>query len=251
MKKWLAAATAAMFLTVPEAGTARLSAAQTPRTERVTFQKGASSATIKGQLKGSLSVDYVVRASAGQTLAVGLKKSNLSNYFNVLPPGSADAAMYVGQTGEDFTGMLPADGDYTIRVYLMRSAARRNETSDYTLTVRVTGKPLAPLPSSQDAVLPGTPYHASAEVTCLPMPFGDAKPQRCQAFVIRRGIDGTATVEIQQSATAKRRILFVAGKPAASDSFEKFTVTRKGDSTTVTFESGEFYEIVDALIFGG
>jgi hypothetical protein len=29
------------------------------------------------------------------------------------------------------------------------------------------------------------------------------------------------------------------------------TVTRKGDITVVTFESGEFYEIFDAMIFGG
>jgi len=32
--------------------------------------------------------------------------------------------MYAGQTGEAYTGMLPADGDYKVRVYLMRNAAR-------------------------------------------------------------------------------------------------------------------------------
>ena len=71
--------------------------------------------------------------------------------------------MYAGQTGEDFTAVLPTDGDYTIRVYLMRAAARRNESSDYTLTVGVTGQALAPTPASQDALLPGTPFHASAK----------------------------------------------------------------------------------------
>jgi hypothetical protein len=29
------------------------------------------------------------------------------------------------------------------------------------------------------------------------------------------------------------------------------TVTRQGDVTTVKFESGEYYEIVDALVIGG
>jgi hypothetical protein len=82
------------------------------------------------------------------------------------------------------------------------------------------------------------------------MPYGDAKPQQCEAFVIRRGVDGTATVEIP-SKGIKRRILFVSGKPVASDSSEKMTVTRQGDVTTVKFESGEYYEIVDALIIGG
>ena len=38
-----------------------------PRKERVTFAKGASSATLKGALKGDSDVDYLVRAAAGQT----------------------------------------------------------------------------------------------------------------------------------------------------------------------------------------
>ncbi|MGE5199732.1 MAG: hypothetical protein ACM3H9_08830, partial [Rhodospirillaceae bacterium] len=162
---------------------------------------------------------------------------------------SQDVAMYVGQTGEAYTGMLPTDGDYKVRVYLMRNAARRSEVSDYTLTISVTGKALTPLPASQDALIPGRPYHASAPVKCV-LPFGDGKPQQCEAFVIRRGVDGTATVEIPSKGFT-RHILFVGGKPVASDSSEKMTVTRRGDITVVTFESGEFYEIVDAMVFGG
>ena len=243
----LLAAAAALVLSSPVTAGAQPAP---PRQERVAFAAGASSATIKGQLKGDADVDYVVRAAAGQTISVALKGSNRSNYFNVLPPGSADVAMHVAQDGQPYTGMLPADGDYKVRVYLMRSAARRNEASDYTLTISVTGAPLAPTSKTKDAVLPGTPYHASGPVTCLPMPYGDTKPQQCEAFVIRRGFDGTATVEIPSKGIT-RRILFVKGTPVASDSAEKMTVSRKGDITVVTFESGEFYEIVDAMIFGG
>jgi hypothetical protein len=221
-----------------------------PRQERVSFANGASSATIKGRIKGDADVDYLVHAAGGQTITVSLKVSNRSNYFNVLPPGSADVAMYVGQTGEAYTGMLPSDGDYKVRVYLMRNAARRNEVSDFTLAISVTGKALAPLPASQDALLPGTPFHASGSIPCLPLPYGDTKLQRCDAFVIRRGVDGTATVEIPSKGFT-RHILFVQGKPVASDSAETMTVTRKGDVTVVKFESGEYYEIVDALVFGG
>ena len=68
-----------------------------PRKERVTFAKGASSATIKGTLKGGADVDYLVRAAAGQTLEVKLQGTNAQNDFNVLPPGSANVAMYVEQ----------------------------------------------------------------------------------------------------------------------------------------------------------
>ena len=46
------------------------------RTERVKFAKGATSAVIKGQVKGSGDVDYLVRAGAGQTITVSLKVSN-------------------------------------------------------------------------------------------------------------------------------------------------------------------------------
>ncbi len=222
-----------------------------PRQERVTFAKGASSATIKGQVKGDETVDYVVGASAGQTISVTLKPSNPSNYFNVLPPDTQDVAMYAGQTGEPYTGMLPADGDYKVRVYLMRNAARRNAVSTFTLTIGITGKALAPLPAKQDATVAGTHFHATAQITCLPMPYGDTTPKKCDAGVIRRGTDGTATVVVSLGTAGKRRILFVAGTPVASDSMDKMTATRQGDETTVKFESGEYHTIPDAFVAGG
>jgi hypothetical protein len=158
MRTWLVAAIVAVIPLGRHPCTSR--ATESYRQERATFAKGASSATIKGQLKGDETVDYVLRASAGQTLTVTLKTSHGANYYNVLPPDSTDVAMFIGQFGGDFKSLLPTDGDYTIRVYLMRSAARRNESSDYTLTISVTGKPLVAVPASQDAVIPGTPYHA-------------------------------------------------------------------------------------------
>jgi hypothetical protein len=223
------------------------------RTERVQFAKGATSAVIKGRLKGYSGVDYLVRGGAGQAIAVSLKRSNPSTYFNVLPPGSKDVAMYAEQTGEDFKRVLPTDGDYTIRIYLVRAAARRNESSDYTLTVSVIGKTLAPISASKDAVIPGTLFHASAKITCVPFieTLREKKAQECEAFVVRRGFDGTATVEIPQENSVMRRILFVKGEPVASDSPSPMTFSRKGDRTIVTFDTNESYEIPDALVFGG
>jgi hypothetical protein len=224
-------------------------ASEAIRKEDIQFHKGASEATIKGRLQGDRTVDYRVRAAAGQTLVVRLRKSNPQNYFNVLPPGSKDVAMFVGQDGRDYKGVLPTDGDYTVRVYLMRAAARRNETGNYTLTVGVTGKALAPLPASKDALIPGTRYHASAPVACTP-PF-DPKPQQCEAFVIRRGFDGTATVEIRGPGSTRRSILFVAGAPVASDAMDSMAHSRDGDLTVVKFGEDERYEIPDALVRGG
>ena len=152
-------------------------------------------------------------------------------------------------TGTTIWTISAAEGGYTVRVYLMRAAARRNEASDYTLTVGVTGKPLAALPASQDAVLPGTPFHASAQVTCVP--FLETKPRQCEAFVIRRGVDGTATVEIAQPNSGKRLILFVQGKPVASDSQDALSFSRQGDVTVVKLGADERYEIPDAFVAGG
>jgi len=213
------------------------------------FAKGSSSATVKGQIKGDAMVDYKVRAAAGQTMTVALKGSSAQNYFNVLPPGAKDVAMYVAQDGGGYKGVLPTDGEYTVRVYLMRPAARRKETSNYTLTVGVTGKALPPLAASKDALIPGTPYHASAQVACTP-PF-DPKPQQCEAFVIRRGLDGTATVEVRGPNAALRRILFAEGKPIAADSMEPMTSSRTGDVTRVKFGTDESVDIPDALVRGG
>jgi hypothetical protein len=219
------------------------------RKEPVRFEKGASQAAIKARIQGDETVDYVLRAGAGQTLAVSLKKTNPQNYFNVLPPGTQEVAMFVGDSGADFKGMLPTDGDYTVRVYLMRPAARRNESSDYTLTVGVTGQALAPIAASKDALIPGTSFHASAKITCVP--FLETKPLECDAFVVRRGGGGTATVDIPQAASGRRRILFVKGQPVASDSTDPLTFTRQGDVTTVKLGTDERYEIPDALVTGG
>jgi len=137
--------------------------------------------------------------------------------------------------------------------YLVRAAARRNESSRHTLTVTVTGKALEPTPATKDAVIPGTSFHTSTKIACVPYieKFRDKNQQECEAFVIRRGFDGTATVEIPQENSVPRRILFVKGKPVASDSPYPFVFSRKDDTTIVTFDTDERYEIPDMLVFGG
>jgi hypothetical protein len=245
----LAAAVAVVVLSFGVAGPAAADAGI--RSEKVQFAKGASSAVIRGQLKGDAMVDYAVRAAAGQTLAVKLQKTNAQNYFNVMPPGSTGSAMFVGDAGGDYSGVLPADGDYVVRVYLMRPAARRGEASNYTLTIGVTGKALAPVAASKDALVPGTSYHASAKVKCVPA--FETTPRECDAFVVRRGFDGTATVDIVSGSAEKRSILFVKGKPVASNApaMDALSSERKGDVTVVKLGTTERHEIPDALVTGG
>ena len=131
-------ATACLLLCATTLGVAGNAQAQ-PRAERVQFAKGTSAKTVTGSLKGDQSVDYLVGARSGQQLTVALDSSNTSTYFNVLPPAS-ETALFVGSTsGNQFSGTLPASGDYRVRVYLMRNAARRNEITDYKLRIGVNG----------------------------------------------------------------------------------------------------------------
>ena len=108
------------------------------RTERVHFPKGEIGTTIKDSIKGRETVDYKLRARTGQGMNVALETDNSSNYFNVLAPGESNAAFFIGSNeGNRFEGDLPESGDYTIRVYLYRNAARRGESARYSLEIAI------------------------------------------------------------------------------------------------------------------
>ncbi len=206
----------------------------------------------EGRIQGHAFVDHPITARAGQTLAIQLDASNRQNYFNLSAPG-ADAAMFVGSvSGSHFEAVAPVDGIYLARVYLMRAAARRNEVSRYNLQARLHGPALLAIPAQQDALVPGTPYHATARVPCK---FGDAgADQTCDAKVIRRAFDGTATVRIERAHAGYlriRQLLFIKGKLVSSDAPDALRATRQGDNTTVDVGSDEQFEIPDALVFGG
>ena len=104
------------------------------RTEHVHFKHGATSAVEEDSIKGYQTVDYVLGARKGQSMNVSMATDNGANYFNILAPGENEVAMFTGSmSGNQFEGTLPANGDYKVRVYLMRSAARRDEVAKYRL----------------------------------------------------------------------------------------------------------------------
>jgi len=110
--------------------------------KQIAFGKGKTSASVSGKIKGSDDMDYVLRASAGQTMTVDFKASKGAAYFNVLPPNSTGEAIFVGSNeGNHFKGELPADGDYTIRVYLMGGAKDSDKPVTYTLNVGIPASP--------------------------------------------------------------------------------------------------------------
>lgn len=143
------------------------------RTEVVKFARGASSATLRGSITGYSTVEYKVGASAGQRMEVTLSPSNTASYFNLIAPSGLPAIHIGSIAGNSFSGRLPESGTYTIQVYLMRSAARRDERSDYTLAIAIDNK-AAPAASTtgQVVVQPNSSEPDAWRVTGLPP--GDA-----------------------------------------------------------------------------
>lgn len=223
-------------------------------TRPIQFAKGASSATVKGTIRGDRTVDYTLRARAGQTMTVKLATRHGANYFNVLPPGSGDVAIFVGSTGgNDWTGVLPSDGEYTLRVYLMRSAARRKESASYTLTVGVTGD-TGQAPSSPgsatpgDARVAGTPYHATGPLPCS-MGSAPAGASQC-TFGVIRGTPGNAEVHIRPAGGGPERVLtFMGGKVTSGEA--TVDASRSGDLWTIDVGDHERYQVPEAVISGG
>jgi hypothetical protein len=227
------------------------------RTERVAFQKGGSGATITDTIVGRASVSYILGAQAGQTMTVALKPSNLATYFNVYAPGKGpgdEAIANSGVTGPPtvpeinrFEATLPDSGDYTISVYMMRSAARRNERSDYTLDVAITSASAAGV-SPDDALVAGTEFHASGEIPCARY---EGQPMAsCRFGVIRRG-NGDATVRVFWPDDGERNITFEKGAATASDSNAGIASEKRSDLNMVSIGTAERFEIPDAVIYGG
>ncbi|WP_237065539.1 hypothetical protein [Microbulbifer guangxiensis] len=115
--------------------------AMAEESHEIRFPAGSSSTQVSGSIKGYDTVTYQLRAQAGQQMSVVMDTSHSASYFNVFPPGKGpgDAAVFIGSiNGNRFMQALPEDGVYTIQVYMMRSAARREETAEYTLDIAIT-----------------------------------------------------------------------------------------------------------------
>lgn len=224
------------------------------RTEQVHFKRGANSATIEGKIRGYETVDYVLEAGKGQHMNVSMATDNAASYFNILAPGENEAAMFIGSTsGNQFDGTLSESGDYKIRIYMMRSAARRNETAKYRLEMIIIGavaKASTAAPKN-DAVVKGTDFHATGNIPCA---TAVSQPTASCPFGVKREAKGSATVTITKPDGHTRAIFFENGKAVGADVSQAdpgdFKAEKQGDLSIIHIGK-ERYEIPDAVIFGG
>lgn len=227
--------------------------------QQVQFKKGETGTTIKGSIKGDQIIDYKLRASAGQVMVVRFKPSNLSAYFNVMPPGSSGEAIFIGSTsGNEFSADLAASGEYTIRVYLMRSAARRSESANYTLEVAVSGdakKSAAPAAAAAAPTAAGnagpSKWDASGTVKCSA--GSDKLDKQCGFRVVRNLPRQAADIWIGNVANgeADYRFFHYENKTFTTNDKSKLAWQRNDDNWRVSVDGKEFYFIPDALIHGG
>ncbi|MFW2364922.1 MAG: hypothetical protein ACN4GW_00785 [Desulforhopalus sp.] len=233
-----------------------LAAREDIRVERVSFERGKNSATIESSITGYAVIDYVLGARQGQYMKVSMATDNGANYFNILAPGENQVAIFNGSISENqYEGVLPESGDYKVRVYMMRSAARRHETANYRLEMIITAAdnqpvkeaPVEPAPAT-DAKVEGTPYHATGKVPCS---MGDAPQGSAQCdFGVVRGKPGDAQVHVTPPGGFERVLTFsgekVSSKPDGSVKAEK-----SGDLWLIEVNDYEHYRIPEAVITGG
>lgn len=102
----------------------------------VKFARGTSSATVRGTVSGFRYVDYRVGARGGQTMTVSLKSASEWAQFVVFDPVMENVEGSIGDT--DWSGELPSDGTYTVRVMLPRAEARRKGSmANYSVKISI------------------------------------------------------------------------------------------------------------------
>lgn len=108
----------------------------------VHFEAGNYGAMVSGAIIGNEYIDYRLGAKAGQEIFVELSVTDSNGdgtvYFNILPPGSSDVAIFNSSSdGNSTTLALPEDGTYTIRVYQMGNDKDTGKTSGFNLDLSI------------------------------------------------------------------------------------------------------------------
>jgi hypothetical protein len=101
--------------------------------KKIQFQRGSSSATMKGAVVRGDSDRYYLGAKKGQTMSVKITSEEDNAVFQVYLPGEEEALPGAGDSDDakDWSGDLPRDAEYVIVV----GGTRGNAT--YTLKVSI------------------------------------------------------------------------------------------------------------------
>ena len=227
------------------------------RTERVHFRTGAISAVVQGSIKGFEIVDYVLSVGKDQYMNVSMATDSDANYFNILAPGEDKVAFFNGSLSDNlYKGIIHKKGDYTIRVYQMRSAERLNEIANYNLEIIIssvddTNKTTTSGPSINNAAVQGAKHNPTDKLPCS---IAKGQPTVSCHFSVTREGKGNGLVTITKPDGSIRVIYFENGKAVGADVSQavpgQFSAKKKGEMNVIRV-GDEHYQISNAIISGG
>jgi hypothetical protein len=164
--------------------------------QRIQFAPGSTSATVHGSVAPGATDQYVLHASAGQTLTVQITTGQGQVVVTITgADGKLLVTDYVGHS--TFSGVLPTSQDYTIGVQATGQA-----TADYTLGITIPAASSSPPPAGALRIQ----FAAGATSATVQ---GDLPPQTIGHYVIRAAAGQTMT--IQTSATQGQVVVIVYG----------------------------------------
>lgn len=102
-------------------------------TQRISFEPGTSGATVGGQVQGTGFQDYLLGASAGQTMTTSTIGTSPYLQVQVFTPSGSN--LYTGSA--NWSGVLPSSGDYRIRVRIVPEEQQSGASAEYSLTVTI------------------------------------------------------------------------------------------------------------------
>lgn len=112
-------------------------------TQRIRFAPGATSGVVNGTLGGGQVTRYVLTALAGQTMTVQPYSDGAPVFVTIFD--TSRSLMGSTVSGEQWSGRLPATGDYTFAVYPPPYAGSTN----FQLRVEITNRSAPPAPVAE------------------------------------------------------------------------------------------------------
>jgi hypothetical protein len=116
---------------------ARVAPATAQPASEIRFRPGSDRTVVNGRLRAGDTRRYTLRARAGQTLRVILRRANRVVTFNVIRPGGAVLVNGAALPNPWTSVRLPAGGIYRIDVF-QRGEPRRGPAAPFRMTVSVS-----------------------------------------------------------------------------------------------------------------
>src|SRR2546430_6823970 len=161
--------------------------AQCAGPKRVAFQRGTTTAVLKGAVGASKAVCYQLRVRAGQRMIVHLASPARVARFTVIPEGYDVEPIAGAEDVDNWEGVLDATGDYTISVHALRAG------QTYTLEVTIPPAERRAGASSRAAAAPCGDFSGVYQTQYGPLRLTRAGDQVRGVYTTHQENDSTVT----------------------------------------------------------